>query len=248
MPAVIILIVVFAFRFLSFSGFPNDHFVYVARAQQILLGAWPVRDFADPGFFLMYFASAGTQAAFGHNLLGEGLLVFGGFAAGAALTYGLARAAAGSAGVALGAVALQALAYPRSYSYPKLPLHALSILLCWSYLSRPSLARRIGLGALTAIGFMFRPDHGVAIGLLALIAIAWADRGTLVERVRTLAGFGVAILACLLPWLILVQTSVGIPQYLASALGFTGQKAEVGSLGWPPFPFAADALNHEALL
>lgn len=248
MPAVIILVVVFAFRFLSFSGFPNDHFVYVARAQQILLGDWPVRDFADPGFFLMYVASAATQAAFGHNLLGEGMLVFGGFAIGAALTYGLARGAAGSAGVALGAVALQALAYPRSYSYPKLPLHALAILLCWSYLSRPTPGRRIGLGALTAIAFMFRPDHGVGIGLIALMAIAWADSGTLASRARTIAGFGAAILACLLPWLVLVQTSIGVPQYLASALGFTGRKAEVGAMGWVPFPFAAGAFNHEAFL
>ncbi len=38
-PATIILLLVFAYQILSYSGFPNDHFVYVARAQQMLLGA-----------------------------------------------------------------------------------------------------------------------------------------------------------------------------------------------------------------
>jgi hypothetical protein len=38
-----------SWRFLSFSGFNNDHYVHVARAYQILLGEWPVRDFVDPG-------------------------------------------------------------------------------------------------------------------------------------------------------------------------------------------------------
>ncbi|MBM3821085.1 MAG: hypothetical protein FJW14_19005 [Acidimicrobiia bacterium] len=113
LPAATILIAVFAFRYLSYTGFPNDHFVYLARAQQILLGAWPVRDFVDPGFLLMYLASAAGLLIFGHNLLGEVLIVFGGFAVAAALTYPLARAAAASAAAAACAVALQALAYPR---------------------------------------------------------------------------------------------------------------------------------------
>jgi hypothetical protein len=67
----------------------------------MLLGAWPVRDFVDPGFPLMYLTSAAGLTLIGHNPLGEAIIVFGGFAAAAALSYGLERAvAAGTARVA----------------------------------------------------------------------------------------------------------------------------------------------------
>jgi len=226
---------VFAFRYLSYTGFPNDHFVYLARAQQLLLGAWPVRDFVDPGFLLMYFVSAAGLTVFGHNLVGEVLIVCGAFAAAAALTYTLSRAAAGSAAVAGFAVALQALAYPRSYSYPKLPLHALAIALCWSYLTRPTRARRIGLAALVAVASLFRPDHGVVIGLAAIVAIVWADGRPVAARAKTVLAFAGAAAAFLLPWVVFVQSTTGVAAYARSVLGFTRTKSEVGRMGWPSF-------------
>ena len=30
-----------AWRFLTFSGFNNDHYIYLAGAQQMVLGEWP---------------------------------------------------------------------------------------------------------------------------------------------------------------------------------------------------------------
>jgi hypothetical protein len=250
-----ILAGVFAFRFLTFTGFPNDHFVYVARAQQMLLGAWPVRDFVDPGFLLMYVASATALTVFGHNLLGEAVLVFGSFAAAAALTFGLARAAAASATVAVFAVTLQAFAYPRSYSYPKLLLHALAIALCWTYLERPTRARRFGLAVLVAVASLFRPDHGVVIGLVALLAVVCADIRPAAARVRTALVFAGATAALLLPWLAFVQGTTGLAAYIRSTSEFIGNKAEVGRIGWPPFPIDASwgpgllvALDHEAFL
>ena len=233
--AAVVFVAVFAFRFLSFTGFPNDHFVYVARAQQILLDAWPVRDFVDPGFPLMYVASAAGLIVFGHNLLGEAVLVFGGFAAAAALSYGLARAAAGSAWVAVGAVALQAFAHPRSLSYPKLPLHALAIAMCWAYLARPTPARRVALAALTAIAFLLRPDHGAVTGLMALGAVVWAERGPLALRTKAALGLAAATMAFLLPWAIFVQRTTGLGAQVQSLLGFTSGKVELGRMGWPTF-------------
>jgi hypothetical protein len=254
-PATAILFAVFAFRFLTFTGFPNDHFVYVARAQQMLLGAWPVRDFVDPGFPLMYVASATMLTIFGHNLLGEAILVFGGFAAAAALSYGLARAAAGSAAVALFAVALQALAYPRSYSYPKLLLHAVAVALCWTYLARPTRARRLGLAALVAVAALFRPDHGVVIGLAALLAVVWAARGPARARAKAALVFAATAAAFLLPWVAFVQGTAGLAAHLRSALEFVGTKTDVGRIGWPAFPIDVSwgpgllvALDHEAFL
>jgi hypothetical protein len=241
---------VFAFRFLSYTGFPNDHFVYLARAQQMLLGAWPARDFVDPGFLLMYVGSAAGLVLFGHNLLGEALIVFGGFAAAAALTYPLARTVAGSALAAGCAVALQALAYPRSYSYPKLFLHALAITLCWNYLERPTAARRVGLAALAAGAFLFRPDHGVVLGLVALVAVVWAHPGPLPSRAAGSVRFVAMTAAFLLPWMAVVQSTAGLVSYLRSALEFTATKADVGRMGWPSLRLDALAAgpNAEALL
>lgn len=234
-PTATVLATVFAFQFLSYSGFPNDHFVYLARAQQMLLGAWPVRDFVDPGFLLMYLTSATGLTVFGHNLLGEALIVFGAFAVAAALSYGLSRAAAGSAMVAAFAVALQALAYPRSYSYPKLFLHALAIALCWGYLARPTPARRLGLAGLVAASFLFRPDHGLVIGVAALFAVIWADVRPAPARAKAAFGFAAATAAFLLPWIGFVQSTAGLAAYARSAIGFTDAKVEAGRMGWPSF-------------
>ena len=246
---------VFAFRFLSFTGFPNDHFVYVGRGQQMLLGAWPVRDFVDPGFPLMYVASAMALTVFGHNLVGEALLVFGGFAAAAALTYPLARSAAGSAAVGLFAVILQALAYPRSYSYPKLLLHAIAITLCWTYVERPTRARRVGLAVLVAAASLFRPDHGVVLGLAALLTVVLADSRPARARVKTALVFAATTAALLLPWLAFVQGTTGLAASIRSTFEFVGNKAEVGRIGWPAIPIDASwgpgllvALDHEAFL
>ena len=253
--AAVILTAVFAFRFLSFTGFLNDHFVYVARAQQMLLGAWPVRDFVDPGFLLMYVASATALVSFGHNLIGEALLVFGGFAAAAALSYPLARAAAGSAAIAAVAVALQALAYPRSYSYPKFLLHALAIMLCWGYLARPTSTRRIGLAGFVAIAFLFRPDHGAVIGLAALCAVAWADARPGPARAKSVLGFSAVTAVFLLPWVVFVQSTVGLVAHLRSVREFSGRKVDMGRMGWPAFPIDVSwgpgllaELDHQAFL
>lgn len=234
-PAAAVLAAVFAFRFLSYTGFPNDHFVYLARAQQMLLGAWPVRDFVDPGFLLMYLASVAGLTVFGHNLLGEALIVFGAFAAAAAVSYRLSRAAAGSAMVAAFAVALQALAYPRSYSYPKPILHALAIALCWKYLAQPTPARRVGLAGLVAVSSLFRPDHGLVIGLAALFAVVWADDRPAPARAKAAFRFAAATAAFLLPWIVVVQSTAGLAAYARSATEFVGTKAEVGRMGWPSF-------------
>ena len=51
--AVALALVVGAFRFLSISGFNNDHYVHFAAGQQISMGEWPSRDFVELGLPLM---------------------------------------------------------------------------------------------------------------------------------------------------------------------------------------------------
>src|SRR5471032_3084057 len=58
--ALAIGLLAFAFRYLTVGTIENDHFVMLARAQQVLHGDWPVRDFEDPGQPLFYLLTAGA--------------------------------------------------------------------------------------------------------------------------------------------------------------------------------------------
>jgi hypothetical protein len=62
-------------RFLSQIGLPNDHYLYLAPAQQMLHGEWPSWDFTDPGTPAMYAASAIAQLVLGAPLVAETWLV-----------------------------------------------------------------------------------------------------------------------------------------------------------------------------
>src|SRR2546425_8523097 len=96
-------LVCFLYRYLSYDGFTNDHYVHLSRAQQILLGDVPVRDFVDPGLPLMYYASAAFQLAFGRTALSEAVLVFGALTVAAGITCWMALKLTGSYLVASGA-------------------------------------------------------------------------------------------------------------------------------------------------
>src|SRR5262245_14161224 len=82
-----------SFRFLSTGALENDHFVSLARAHQVLHGAWPVRDFFDPGQPLAYLTSAAAAAAAGPTLLTEVVLATVIIALAASVTFVLARRA-----------------------------------------------------------------------------------------------------------------------------------------------------------
>src|SRR5688500_11699250 len=55
-------------RFVTFTGFTNDHYVHLALAQQMLMGERPVRDFIDSGWPLTYLLSAAAWRVFGDSL------------------------------------------------------------------------------------------------------------------------------------------------------------------------------------
>src|SRR5687767_15231368 len=84
--AVGLFVVVALFRYLSLSGFSNDHYVHLAGAQQMLFGEWPTRDFVDLGAPLTYALSAMPQGLFGQGLLTEAVLTAVLFAIAAVLT------------------------------------------------------------------------------------------------------------------------------------------------------------------
>ena len=212
----------FAYRYLAYSGFPNDHFVTLSRAQQILLGDVPVRDFADPGLPLMYYVSAAFQAAFGRTLLSEAMLVFGALALAAAITCVVAVRVTGSYAIAAAVTLMQILVAPRAYGYPKILLYALALLAIGAYARSRRPLHAAALGLLSAGAFLMRHDHGIFIGAVSLATIAAVQvRCGKAGVIRAASVFLVAAFAGVLPFLILVQASIGLGQYIRDAVSFS---------------------------
>jgi hypothetical protein len=201
---VVAALATFVVRWLLIDSFSNDHFDHLARAGQVLLGDWPVRDFVDPGLPLMYLLSAAVQAIVGSPLLAEALLFASGLAVAAALSFRAAALAAGSITVACFAVILRVAAYPRSYNYPKLLTYALAVTVGWWAVQRLNGRRLAALAAVTALSYYFRHDHGfyVAIGAVVLLTVHLWPQG-LSQVVRTVVAYAGLVLAFVLPHLAL---------------------------------------------
>ena len=238
-------LVCFLYRYLSYDGFTNDHYVNLSRAQQILLGDVPVRDFVDPGLPLMYYASAAFQLAFGRTALSDAVLVFGALTVAAGITCWMAVKLTGSYLVASVATLFQILVLPRSYGYPKILLYALALLAVASYARSPGLPRAALLGGLTAVAFLTRHDHGVFIGVACSVAIVLVEfRRGFSKAGRALAVYAVATIVLLIPYLVLIESTVGFVAYVLDGIAFSRAEAARSSLDhFPAFALHLDATS-----
>ena len=236
--ALIFFVLVASLRFLSLTGFPDDHYVHLAGAQQMLHGEWPSRDFVDLGAPLTYAISAAAQAIFGQRQLTEALLMALAFGLGAVLTIRAGVALTGSVLLAMAAALIEVLVYPRTYGYPKIVLYAMAAVVLLWYASRPTRVRLIGLAALIAVAALVRHDHGLYIGIASVAAVALSPLPT--DRFRgpstpltaspsaslrasgvSVAMLAAAVLVFMLPYLIYLQTVDGIVAHLQRAAQFT---------------------------
>jgi hypothetical protein len=234
-----------SFRFLATRGFNNDHFVHLSGAQQMLFGDWPTRDFIDIGRPLTMAMSAAAQYVFGRTLLSEAILVSVAFGVAASLTAALVVALTASFWAAGGAVAMEVLAFPRTYSYPKILVSAAALWCIAAYVRRPTPTRHAILALVCVIGFLFRHDLGVFAGLGAVAALMFAKPGASPrDRVRDVTRFGVLVLALSAPYVLYVQAHVGIVNYVVTTLD--ANTAEAGYV-WPN-PLTADASADARLL
>ena len=220
--AVVVFALTFAWWLLTFSGFGNDHYVHLARAQQMLLGDWPVRDFVDPGLPMMYAVSAAAWRVAGGAIGTEVTVVAAAFALGAAFTFLVAHTLSRSIGIALLVTMAEVLIAPRSYSYPKILLYAVAAWGIVALARSASTWRIVLLGAFVAIAFLFRHDHGLYIGAGAATLVVlrhWAHGlRVVVGRLAVLAG---AVAVALLPWLLLVARHQGLVDYFTSGIQFS---------------------------
>ena len=234
-----------AWRVLTFHGFNNDHYIYLAGAQQMVLGEWPVRDFVDPGWPLMYALSAVARALLGRALGVELLVVSCAFAIGAAFTLMAASRLSGSLIAAVLVTLIEIAISPRSFGYPKIALYAVAAWLFVTWAWHLTTPRILGLAALTVVAFLFRHDHGLYIGAgsLALIVFASLRDGVRAAVTRPIV-FGLALAGLLLPWAIFVQYEVGLIAYFKAGLEFSRAEAEGTVLrALPRFDMAAPLLG-----
>ena len=232
---------VFAFTFVyrfntlggAFGGFSNDEFGYLARARQIEAGEVPFRDFNDPGWFLTDTLSAFAQSVGGYNLQSQAILTIGMLSLAAAMTFLLARRVSGSYAAAIVATLVHVGLEPRHYNYPKLMLYAVGVWLAWRYVDRPTTSRVVTFGAWAGLGFLFRHDHIIYLGVLGLATIVmvhWGSPRTMMRNAGMVAG-GASL--CVVPFLLFLSTSGGVGEYFRSALVYVQRDAERTSFTLP---------------
>jgi hypothetical protein len=237
--ALIVFVLVASLRFLSLTGFPDDHYVHLAGAQQMLHGEWPSRDFVDLGAPLTYAISAAAQAIFGQRQLTEALLMAFAFGLGAVLTLRAGVALTGSIMLGVAAALIELLVYPRTYSYPKMVLYAIAAVSFLWYSSRPSHGRLVCLAALVACAALVRHDHGLYIGIAAVVAVALSplpsDRRRGATSVAMLAG---AVFVFMLPYFIYLQIVDGIVAHVQRGAAFAAlevPRQRLNVAGLPPY-------------
>ena len=224
-----------AWRFVTFTGFTNDHYVHLALAQQLLMGDRPIRDFIDSGWPLQYLLSAGAWQVAGDSLVVEWAIAAGGFAVGAACTVVAAYRLSGLVSVAIVVTVLEILVYPRTYSYPKVLMYAAAAWALISLARRPAPLRIVMMSALVAVAFLFRHDHGLFIGASAAVCLAAAQGKTGVQAAfRQVALLVVVTCAFLLPWALFVQLNGGLVQYFLGGIEYSREEAVATALGELP--------------
>ncbi len=230
--SMMLAIFAFGYRFVSLSGFSNDHFVHLARAQAMLAGDLPIRDYTEEGVPLTVVLSATAQRVLGESLFAEVVLVLTSLAVGAGITCWLASRVTDSLLIGASAALLQVLIYPRLYSHPKIMVYSVFLAIAWWYLSQPSRGRLAVVALWTALAFLIRHDHGVYVGMGAAALVASAHwRNGIGDVGRRAIEFGLLTLACLAPYLGYVQYQQGLINYFRTGLATSGTEANRTFLG-----------------
>lgn len=240
----LVVAVVFLYRFNtlggSLGGFDDDHFINLVRANQLLDGDWPLRDYPDASLQgawppLTYLASAGAQTLFGRSLLAEAVLTTGAIAIAAGLTMAAGANLAGTAWLGAAAALISVIPSVKLYGYARPLLFSLILLLVFRYVDRPSIRRLAIVSLGLAIAFLTRHDYAVYLGAAVVAALAATHRAMpelALKRVAVCVGIGAVLL---LPTLLIVQNIIGIGEYLRAARVVMQDEQMRTSLRWPEF-------------
>jgi hypothetical protein len=229
----------------SFAGLTDDHFFYLVRGWQMLFGELPVRDFVDHGAPLYYYVAAAVQLVFGRGTLTELTFSVTVLAASTAIVFLLAVRASGSILLGVAAGVLMMFLDPRFYNYPKILVYALAIPALWAFADRPGARTRAFVAIVAVVGFLFRHDHGVFVGLafltmlLVLRSLPWRER--LRHGVVTLA----LAAALLSPYLLFIQMNGGLASYVEQSAAWAERDRDRAEVVWPGFFDNPDGVSEE---
>jgi len=230
----------------SFAGLTDDHFFYVVRGWQILFGDIPVRDFVDHGAPLYYYIAAAVQVLFGRGTVSELAFSTTMLSASAVITFLLATRASGSILAGLAACLLHVWLGPRFYNYPKVLIYAVAIPLLWRYADRPTASLRVWLAVLTVIGFLFRHDHGVFVGLATGVLMLSLRELSLKERLRHLAIYSGLVVILVAPYFVFIQVNGGLISYFRQASAWAERDRAREPIVWPGLFDNPDGESDEA--
>jgi hypothetical protein len=229
----------FGFRLIDLRDLSNDHYMHLAWAQQVLFGEVPGRDFVDPGLPLMYTLSAFVQwlspGPFSEAVLSCALL-----GVAAAVTCVVAADLTGSLLLGVLAALFEVVLYPRLYSYPKILVPAVALLLIQQYVRQPRRRAIVLLAVWADVAVLLRHDLGIYAAVGTGVALAWTHWPEWKSAMRVLVEFAVAVVVVMIPYVAFVQWAEGLPQHFHEALEFAKGEAHQRFLSPPPFAFASD--------
>jgi hypothetical protein len=222
-------------RFLTFTGFSNDHYAHLVMAQQVLMGDVPIRDFADPGWPLTYTLTALGWLVTGKTMATEWVISTAGFAIGAACSVAAAYRLSGSLAIATVVTLIEIVIFPRAYSYPKVLIYAAGAWALLALAAQPSRRRLVFMAAIIAVAFLFRHDHGLFIGAGSAVCVAIASRSDGARVVlRRVVLLTTATAMFLVPWIVFVVLNGGLFAYLEAGLDYSRAEANATRLdAWP---------------
>jgi hypothetical protein len=217
----------------SFAGLTDDHFFYLVRGWQILFGELPVRDFVDHGAPLSYYVGAAVQLVGGRGTFSELVFCVTVLALAATGTYALTARSSGSVALALAAAAVHILLEPRFYNYPKIIVYVAAIPAVWAVVDRPSNGRLFMVALITAVGFLFRHDHGAFVAVAMAAALVVRRGASVATRAKHAALYGAMVVALLVPYLAFIQINGGIASYLQQASAWAERDRDRAPVVWP---------------
>ena len=213
--------------------------MYLALAQQLLLGELPERDFAGPGGPLQYLLSAAAQAA-APGPFTEALLTIAFTAMAVGATCLAVSWLVGSVPAGLAAATFVIVVQPRLYSYPKLLVPAVAVCLALAYLAKPNRWRFTGMAVWIVTAFLLRYDlGGYAALFFAVVLIGQRTR----FRDGTIAVVRLAILVIVLlsPYVAFVSAAGGLRQAALTKVSFVQDEPDGFGIELPRLGFGAFA-------
>jgi hypothetical protein len=211
----------------------DTNFYVLWETTAILAGDHPYRDFFQMGWPLLTAVSTAVQWLVGYRLIGEFAIHWLFMAASLVIGFHLAWRLSHSlaASVVTTVIGVWLLLSIATFQFPKLFFYPVAVLSGWWSLEEPGVRRAAALGAITALAFLYRHDHGIYIGFTAVLAFAMGLMNSPQRRqwqaaLREIAAYMGVTVVILAPWIVLVQSSEGIADYIRT-------RAEWGST-WAP--------------